>query len=99
MDKNLEVYEASDLRHQGSATGGSMTGSFTMSWLTTDSPHNELHIKLDVGDGGELEWISAEVETALSRAHETEKQTHQDHELKLWSATALLGSKFRDKKP
>ena len=48
-----------------------MAGSFTMSWLTSDSPHNELHIKLDVGDGGEFEWISAAVETALSRGHET----------------------------
>ena len=69
-----------------------------MSWLTSDSPHNELHIKLDVADGGELEWISAEVETTLTRGHETEKQTHQDHEVKLWSATPLLG-KFGDTKP
>ena len=75
-----------------------MTGSFTMSWLTSNSPHNESHIKLDVGDGGELEWVSAEVETALSRGHETEKQTQQHHEVKLWSATPLLG-KFRDTKP
>ena len=42
--------------------------------------------------------FSAEVETALSGGHETEKQTHQDHKVKLWSATPLLG-KFTDTNP
>ena len=66
-----------------------------MSWLTSDQARNELHIKFDVGDVGELEWISAEVETALTRGRETEKQTPQDHEVKFWSTTPLLG-KFGD---
>ena len=71
-----------------------------MSWVTllSESLPIESHIKLDVGDDGEVEWISAEVVTTLTRGRETKKQPHQDHEVKLWRAMPLLG-KFRDTKP